>query len=462
MFKKDGKKFIVRERNNARDVALFVLLKICEENRKSNAILQETFDEAEKFGWGLSSVDRAFIERIVIGTLSRLITVDYIISPHLKKPMRFQKGVVKAILRMSVYQILYMDRVPDSAACNEGVKLAKLHGLDGLSGFINGVLRSVVRDKEDKPRLLDDISEPDKRYSLPRWMYSLIKEDYGDQCDRICGSLLHDRARCVRFNLSRANTDDPEAFIRDSLSNEGFESIRVDVEKILNDNHAAFSDGRLPVVYEIRSGGDITKSLTFKKGLINLQDPSSALVASYASPSEGSRVIDVCAAPGGKTIAVADYMGDGGIIESRDISPAKVALIEENVKRCGFKNIKIRKLDALTDDEDSLYRADVLIADLPCSGLGVMAKKPDIKLNLEQYSMDELQALQRDMLGVVSRYVKPRGRLIYSTCTITKRENDDNAAWIAEVLGFRLLKSVQLLPGEHNDGFYIAVFEKKY
>ena len=188
----------------------------------------------------------------------------------------------------------------------------------------------------------------------------------------------------------------------------------------------------------------------------------SALVASYAAPKDSDIIIDVCAAPGGKSLALSDLMNGNGRIEARDVSSQKVRLINDNIKRCGFDNIKTQILDALKHDEESLYRADIVIADLPCSGLGVIAKKPDIKLNLKPYSVEELRDMQRDILENVSRYVKPKGRLIYSTCTVSKEENEQNAAWIADELGFKLVSSNRLMPSTDNDGFYIAVFEKKY
>ena len=453
--------FTIKDKSNARDVALFVFLKITEENRKSNSILREIFDESDRCGYGLTRTDKAFIERLVIGTLGRMITIDALTEPYLKKPLKAQKPVIRAILRLSVYQILYMDRVPDAAACNEGVRLVKLHGLDGLSGFVNGVLRSMIREKE-----AEGISEYGlegfRRYSLPESMYDIIKEDHKEDHERIFEALLIDRRDTVRFNLSRSEGPDAEQRIAESIAEEGFSIVPLDMEALIRENGMEMPSGRLPVVYEITGGGDITKSLAFKKGLITVQDPASALVASYVDPKENDTVIDVCAAPGGKAMAMADLMKGKGNIEARDVSAAKTALITDNINRCGFEDINVRVLDALHVDEESFYRADVLIADLPCSGLGVIAKKPDIKLNFMPYSVEELKNLQRDMLSIVSRYVKPKGKLVYSICTITRAENDENARWISEELGFRLITKGQLLPGEHNDGFYIAVFERKF
>ena len=463
MFRREGKKFNIKDTGNARDVALFVLLEITENSRKSNTILKETFDEAERFGWGLDGTDRAFITRIVIGTLQRMITIDAVLGRFLKKPVRMQKPVIRGILRMSMYQLLYMDRVPHSAACNEAVKLAKMHGMDGLSGLINGVLRSAARDIEsDGAKTSAGSLETFEGYSLPKWMWKLFTDEFGeDSAGELAGALLYDRCDTVRFNISRIGGDEPERTAAESLLEDGFAIESVDMLSLIEKNGLSMPSGRLPVVYRI-AGGDISRARAFKKGWLTVQDPSSALVASYAAPQKGDFVIDVCAAPGGKTLAAADIMDGGGHIEARDVSTQKVRLIEDNIRRCRFDNVSTKVLDALKFDEDSLYRADVVIADLPCSGLGVIAKKPDIKLNLKPYSISELRDLQRDILSNISRFVKPKGRLVFSTCTVSREENEQNAAWIADELGFRLISSDRLMPGRDNDGFYIAVLEKKY
>ncbi len=488
MFKREGKKFNIRETGNARDVALFVFLEITENSRKSNTILKETFEEAEKFGYGLTKTDRAFITKIVIGTLGRLITIDAILSEFIKKPLKLQKPTVRAVLRISAYQLLYMSRVPHSAACNEAVRLIKMHGMDGLSGFVNGVLRSLTRKIEENGLEIIQPEAEYQKYSLPKWMYSLFETDYGkDKAGQIAEALLFERPDTIRFNLSKVKRADinysgidgntqaaaykaseytyAEKTIIDSLTEEGFALSKVDLIEILRENHISEADmpkGKLPVLYSLSGGGDVSGSLAFKKGYVTVQDPASALVGAYADAKKNDIIIDVCAAPGGKALCIAELSEDEAKIDARDVSAQKVRLIEDNISRCGYKGIKTRIMDALEQDEDSLYRADMVIADLPCSGLGVIAKKPDIKLNLKEYSIEELKLLQRDILRVVSNYIKPKGRLIYSTCTVSRAENEQNADWIAEELGFKLKTKIQLLPGMNNDGFFIAVLEKKF
>ncbi|MBQ6428226.1 MAG: methyltransferase domain-containing protein, partial [Oscillospiraceae bacterium] len=281
-------------------------------------------------------------------------------------------------------------------------------------------------------------------------------------------AFLQERPETLRFNLSRTGAADPEEaerLIADSLQKDGIVLSRLDYPSLLAKAGQSVPEGMLPVVYEAKESGDITRTESFHKGWVTVQDPASAMVAACAAPGADDYIIDVCAAPGGKALALADrlmLLGGRGVVDARDVSAQKVALLDENVQRCGFTNIRTSVRDALKADEDSFYRADVLIADLPCSGIGVIAKKPDIKLNLEAFSIRELQQLQRDILSNISRFVKPRGRLVYSTCTITEEENEQNARWAADRLGFILKSEWKLLPSKDHDGFYIAVLEKRF
>ncbi len=460
--------YIVKDYKNARDVALFVLLEITENSRKSNAILKETFEAAAASGTALSVLDRAFVERIVIGSLDRLITIDAVLGRFLTKPLKNLKPLIRGILRMSLYQLMYMDKVPASAVCNEAVNLAKLHGMEGMSGLVNGVLRSAAKECEAKGEKVTRFEALSERYSLPEWICNLLREEYGEEkAKQIFEAFLAERKETLRFNLTALlseSTDDAaaEKMIKKSLEKDGFTVRRIDMAALLEAEGQPLPEGKLPLMYLMAGGGDIARAEAFQKGWVTVQDPSSALAASYAAPREKDFVIDVCAAPGGKTLAAAELMRGRGRIEARDISEHKTALIRENVERCGFENIEVRVLDALKEDEDSFYRADLLIADLPCSGLGVIAKKPDIKLNLQPFAVGELQELQRDILNNVCRFVKPKGKLLYSTCTLSSMENEENVAWMEQYLGMKREAVCKLLPGEDHDGFFIAVMRKKY
>ncbi|MEG1780849.1 MAG: 16S rRNA (cytosine(967)-C(5))-methyltransferase RsmB [Clostridium sp.] len=434
-----------------REIILDVLLEVLEKKQYSHVVLSQALTKYQY----LEKQDRSFIKRIVDGTIEYLIQIDYILNLYSKVKVNKMKPVIRTLLRMSVYQICYMDRVPDSAVCNEAVKLAERRGFKMLKGFVNGVLRTISREKETIVFHSDSV-----RYSVPDWMLKQFKEQYSDdEVKRILESFLEEKPLTVRCNLNKATLEE----IRASLQSQGVE---------LGDS--GYSEGVVTLL-----GVDYLERLdAFTKGFIQVQDLSSSLSGDAAGIQDGDYIIDVCGAPGGKSIHAAELLHGTGMVESRDISEPKVAMIEENIHRSGLKNIKARVLDALIYDADSEKKADVLIADLPCSGLGIIGRKPDIKYNMTLEKTEDLIRLQRAMLSVVYQYVKPGGTLIYSTCTINKKENEENIRWFLENfpfspvniegrLGTKLTADtmkdgyIQLLPGIHPcDGFFIAVMKR--
>ncbi|MCD8170060.1 16S rRNA (cytosine(967)-C(5))-methyltransferase RsmB [Enterocloster hominis (ex Hitch et al. 2024)] len=434
-----------------RGIVLDILSEVLDKGSFVHLVLNQAL---QKYQY-LDKSDRAFITRVTEGTLEYLLQIDHIINKYSRTKTDKMKPLIRNLLRMSVYQILYMDRVPDSAVCNEAVKLAVKRRFTGLKGFVNGVLRTISREKAS---LVFD--SPSLAYSIPQWMYDMWEKEYGSaKAEMIAASFLEDRPTWVRCNLSRALR---EAILK-SLDSQGVMVKELDC---------------LPSVLAI-SGYDYMEGLEcFQNGWIQVQDATSAFVGELADPKEGDYIIDVCAAPGGKSLHLADKMKGTGMVEARDLSYQKTALIEENVARSGAANIKAVVWDALVPDEDAREKADIVIADLPCSGLGIIGKKPDIKYNMTMDKMRELSRLQRDILSVVWQYVKPGGTLVYSTCTIDPMENEGNAMWLSENfplepvdLSGRLgedfdepsLKDgrIQFLPGIHPfDGFFISVFRR--
>lgn len=434
-----------------RGIVLDILSEVLDKGSFVHLVLNQAL---QKYQY-LDKSDRAFITRVTEGTLEYLLQIDHIINKYSKTKTDKMKPLIRNLLRMSVYQILYMDRVPDSAVCNEAVKLAVKRRFTGLKGFVNGVLRTISREKAS---LVFD--SPSLAYSIPQWMYDMWEKEYGSaKAEMIAASFLEDRPTWVRCNLSRALRE----AILNSLDSQGVMVKELDC---------------LPSVLAI-SGYDYMEGLEcFQNGWIQVQDATSAFVGELADPKEGDYIIDVCAAPGGKSLHLADKMKGTGMVEARDLSYQKTALIEENVARSGAANIKAVVWDALVPDEDAREKADIVIADLPCSGLGIIGKKPDIKYNMTMDKMRELSRLQRDILSVVWQYVKPGGTLVYSTCTIDPMENEGNAMWLSENfplepvdLSGRLgadfdepsLKDgrIQFLPGIHPfDGFFISVFRR--
>lgn len=434
-----------------REIILDILLEVLEKKQYSHLVLSQALTKHQY----LDKQNRSFIKRIVDGTIEYLVQIDYIINSYSTTQVNKMKPVIRTILRMSVYQIYYMDRVPDSAACNEAVKLSEGRGFKNLKGFVNGVLRNISRNKESL------IFEEDSvRYAVPEWLFKLITDQYGaKKADRILKSFLENRSLTVRLNTQKAPLPD----ILATLSEQGVTA-----------EQSSLSEQ----VY-LLTGVDYLEGLTaFNKGYIQVQDLSSSLAGDAAGIEPDSYVIDICAAPGGKSIHAAEIMGGSGMVEARDLTEAKVALINQNIDRTGCKNIKAVVQDALIYDPSSENKADVLIADLPCSGLGIIGRKPDIKFNVTPERLEELSNLQREILSVVYRYVKPGGTLVYSTCTINRAENEKNRSWFLENFPFKPVDIskrlgegltdasmkdgyIQLLPGIHPcDGFFIAVMRR--
>ncbi len=437
-----------------REIVLDVLMEVLENGGFIHLVLGQAL---EKYQY-LDKADRAFITRLAEGTVEYLFQIDAVINSYAKTKTQKMKPVIRNLLRLSVYQILYMDRVPDSAACNEAVKLAAKRRFQGLKGFVNGVLRSVVREKG---RIT--FEEPWLRLSLPEWLYRLLEEAYGrERAEKMGEAFLGERVTTVRCNLGLWEGRREE--ILESLKSQGA-AVREDVR-------------RPDILY--LSGYDYLEGLwAFQRGWIQPQDLSSALVGQLAPPDPGSLVLDLCAAPGGKSLHMAELLKGTGMVEARDLTPQKTALIEENIERCGFSNIRAMCHDARVFDPSMEGKADLVLADLPCSGLGILGRKPDIKLNMTPEKMERLAALQREILSAAWRYVRPGGRLVYSTCTVNPGENRENAAWFLENFPFEpadlrgklgpgweedSLKEgqLQLLPGVHPmDGFFISVFVRR-
>ncbi|MBD5556528.1 MAG: 16S rRNA (cytosine(967)-C(5))-methyltransferase RsmB [Roseburia sp.] len=429
---------------NTRELILGILTEVNEEGRYSHLVIRSVL---EKYQY-LTKQERAFITRVSEGTIQRRIELDYIIDCFSKVKGNKMKPLIRNLLRMSVYQIKYMDAVPNSAVCNEAVKLARKKGFSGLSGFVNGVLRGISRG-------LSEITYPDPeqfpvealsvRYSMPEWIVEQWIRDYGEaRTEQMLSASLEQAPITVRTNLARITPQE----LKERLAGEG-----VTVEEL---DSEAFPE--LFYAFAI-SGIDHLNGLeSFRQGLFYIQDISSMMAAEYAAPKEGDCCIDVCAAPGGKSILLAEKMKETGCVEARDLTEYKVSLIEENISRCGLSNIRAVQQDATVFDEGSVGKADVLMADLPCSGLGTLRKKTDVKYRMSEAGQEELIALQRSILDTVYSYVKPGGTLLYSTCTVHRGENEENVRWfVKEHPEFKVEYQRQIFPGEHmGDGFFIA------
>lgn len=455
---------------NEREICLDVLMEVTEnvkspsqevggQSKYIHIILRNVLD---KYAF-LDKRERSFIARVSEGTIEYMLQLDAVINRYSKTKVSKMKPLIRNLLRISVYQLLYMDSVPDSAVCNEAVKLAVKRKFHGLKGFVNGVLRTISREKGQL-----EFTSLSERYSMPQWIVEMWTKEYGEEItEQILKAFLEPKKLYIRCNLTNCTVEQLE----ESLKNDG-----VMVHKAPYIEEALEISG-FDTLYELES---------FQNGYFQVQDLSSMMVAKAASPKEGADVLDVCAAPGGKALHVADLLRGTGLVEARDLTEYKIDLIEDNIERAGFTNIRALQWDALEYDEEWEEKADIVIADLPCSGLGVIGKKMDIKYKTSPEQIQDLQKLQRNILDTVYKYVKPDGTLIYSTCTITRAENEENVRWLLDNYPLELvslsenegLKDVfaesretllqaeagyiQLLPGIHKtDGFFIAKFRKK-
>lgn len=434
---------------NIRELALGILLAVTKDGEYSHIALAAVL---EKYQY-LSKQERSFLTRLTEGTLEKQIELDYILNQFSKTKVNKMKPVIRCILRMGVYQLKYMDSVPASAACNEAVRLAERKGFRNLKGFVNGVLRNVSRN-------LTNISWPDKKktplfamsiqYALPEWMLAQWSRDYGmEKAESIAASFCIEGKTCIRTNLMQTT---PEQ-LKEDLEKRG-----ITAEPVLREDYPDFSYGMYLSGYD-----HLTAIPEFTEGKFMVQDVCSMLVTHIADPEPGDYVIDVCSAPGGKSLHAAERMQGEGMVEARDLTEYKVALIAENIRKSGMKNIRAMQWDARILDPHSIEKADLVIADLPCSGLGTLRRKTDIRFRMNEEAEQSLALLQREILSVVCQYVKWGGKLVYSTCTMDRMENEENTAWfLKENPQFALVTQRQFFPDEGmSDGFYIAKFIRK-
>jgi len=434
---------------NPRGLVLDILLEIEKGEQYSNILVRSVL---EKYDY-LDSRDKAFIKCLAEGTVERQIELDYILNQFSAKvPVRKMKPLIRCLLRMSAYQILFMDQTADFAVCDEAVRLAGKRGFGNLKGFVNGVLRNLVRQKNNliyPDREKDLLSYLSVRYSMPKWILSMWLDTYDEATvEKMAAALLQIHPVTIRV---RDKDFDPQREFGNRAGKHPY----------------------LPYAWKVSGTENLKNNKAFLDGAFTVQDVSSMLAVEAAGLAGNERVLDVCAAPGGKSMFMAQLLA-GGSVEARDVSEAKAELIRENQRRLRIKNLTVRVWDACEEEAASVEAYDVVLADVPCSGLGVMGKKRDIKYRAGSESLAGVERLQRRILDVVWRYVKPGGVLVYSTCTINRRENEEMVRYLTSNYPFRCENldpylpealrggetregMLQLLPGIHDcDGFFIA------
>ncbi len=443
----------------AREAVVKMLLAVCKDKQFSHVVKGTYLEKIEE------KRERALATRLFEGCLERMIELDYIIDSFSKTPVRKMKPVIAAILRMTVYQLRFMDKIPAGAACNEAVKLTKKYGFTGLSGFVNGVARNVARtEKIVYPDAKKDMTAYlSVKYSIATMIVEQMIKQYGAELsEKIFASFLQ-TDKCLSLRCMTYST-----------TVEWLKKCFAEADISVEDG--VYSEAALRV-----SGMDTPERLPgFFEGAFYIQDESSMQAVLAAGLTGDEHVLDLCAAPGGKSLMAADILAvrGKGTVEARDLTEAKVALLNENKERCRAANVTVRRADATVFRKEDEEAYDVVLADVPCSGLGIIGKKPDIKLFMTTEQEAELCGLQKEILKNAVRYVKPGGVLVFSTCTLNKDENMGGYEFLKKECGMTpeslepfLVKELwnetvkdgylQLIPGVHQtDGFFVARFRK--
>jgi 16S rRNA (cytosine967-C5)-methyltransferase len=384
---------------NARKIAALALKKVDFGGGYSGIVLDSMLKNSK-----LSRVDQSLASALFYGVLDRKITIDYVISRHIRQPLRKITPLALESLRIGAYQLMYMDKIPASAAVNESVKLVKSSDENRASGFVNAVLRSIERCGDYGIPQDNSAESVSLRYSCPRWIVDGFIADYG--VNNTIGILEHSLLPTVTYARVNTMKITPEELIK-SLADEGVVSL--------------LCDGRSNAV-EIRLNGSVRELNAYRDGLFHVQDLSSQLCAEAVGTEKKFRVLDICSAPGGKAFTMAEIMEGGGEVVACDLHAHRVKLIEDGARRLGLENITARVSDATVFDPE-LGEFDRVLCDVPCSGLGVIGRKPDIKQKSAE-EISRLPQIQHSILTNASKYLKPGGRIVYSTCSLSKAENE--------------------------------------
>ncbi len=430
---------------NFREIAFTALNKIEKEGAYSNITLDSLLSKTNA-----DTRDRSFVSGLFYGVTERKLTLDYQISLYLAKPINKLKPEVLTLLRMGAYQILFMDKVPSSAAVNESVKIAKKHGLTFASGFINAVLRKIDRNGLKLPENENSSEYLSVKYSCPEWLINKWIKEYGkEDTVGILNSSLGAGNNYIKINSILTD----ECSLMEILETEGIKAEKTDI------------DGCLKIDF---CGKSVEGLISFKKGLFHVQDAACQLCVKALRAKPGDRIFDLCAAPGGKSYSIAENMNNEGEVLSFDIHDHRVELIKNGAKRLGLSCVKATKGDATVFNE-KLGQADAVLCDVPCSGFGIIGKKPEIKYK-DPDETKSLPQIQSAILSNGSKYVKKGGRLVYSTCTLSHSENLKVCKrFIEQNNNFKVVKPlddycddfITLMPHKDStDGFFIACFER--
>ncbi len=429
--------------DRVREIALKVLYDVDKNGAYSNIALDEALRQARKRQERIEPRDVGFISEIVYGTISWKLTIDEIIKKY--SNIRIQKisPWILNILRMSAYQILFLDKVPKSAAVNEGVNLAKRYGHKASSNFVNAILRKV--SKEDYKAFFEiqnHVERISKTTSMPMWLVEeLLNENTVEKVEQICQNSNIRPKVCIRVNTLQTDV----STLIEELGKQG-----IQVEKGESENFLFLEGAK-----------NIEKLKCFQEGKFTVQDEVAGWIPEMLSPQPNEKVLDACSSPGGKTTYMAELMKNQGEIKAWDLHEHRVKLVEKAASRLGISMIKTEVKDAMLYEEKYAEYFDKILLDVPCLGIGVLKRKPDIKWKRKKEDIEEITKIQEKILENCSKYVKKGGELVYSTCSILKKENEDMIyKFIKNNTNFEIVKLTQVYQNEKADGFFMAKIRK--
>lgn len=437
--------------DKTREIALKTLYKINEEEAYSNIALDEEIKQNRN---KLTEKDIGLISEITYGVTTWKLTLDSIIKKYSKIRLKKISPWILNILRMGIYQIIFLDKIPKSAAVNESVNLSKRYGHTSSSNFVNAILRKVdKKDYEELFQIKDDVERVSKTTSMPEWIIKeLMKNNKMDKVEEICkNSNLKPK---ITIRVNRIKTTPSELKLK------------------LGERNIEYSETKIEEFINLKKVKNIENLDLFKEGYFTIQDLSAGLTAISLNPKPNEYVLDACSAPGGKTTHIAELMQNKGNIEAWDIHEHRVKLVQKNAKRLGIDIIKTDVQDAMEFNEKYVEKFDKILLDVPCLGIGVIKRKPDIKWQRKQEDIEKITNIQKKILQNCSKYLKPNGILVYSTCSILE---DENMAIIEEFLNENkefektnivinqkeINGEITIMPNDEQDGFFICKLQKK-
>lgn len=437
--------------DKTREIALKTLYKINEEEAYSNIALDEEIKQNRN---KLTEKDIGLISEITYGVTTWKLTLDSIIKKYSKIRLKKISPWILNILRMGIYQIIFLDKIPKSAAVNESVNLSKRYGHTSSSNFVNAILRKVdKKDYEELFQIKDDVERVSKTTSMPEWIIKeLMKNNKMDKVEEICKNSNLKPKITIRVNRIKKTPSE--------------------LKLKLDERNIEYSETKIEEFINLKKVKNIENLDLFKEGYFTIQDLSAGLTAISLNPKPNEYVLDACSAPGGKTTHIAELMQNKGKIEAWDIHEHRVKLVQKNAKRLGIDIIKTDVQDAMEFNEKYVEKFDKILLDVPCLGIGVIKRKPDIKWQRKQEDIEKITNIQKKILQNCSKYLRPNGILVYSTCSILE---DENMAIIEEFLNENkefektnivinqkeINGEITIMPNEEQDGFFICKLQKK-